>query len=331
MRCRLASNNSANEFGGGVYASSYSSFGESMVTMSGNTVNNNLVSTNGSGVYFSSSGVFHNNTVVGNAATPNADTAGGVSVDGTPQLTRNNIYGNLPYDFVLVSPDDVPGADNYWGAVSDLDILEGVYDWYDDSSRGKLLFVPYLDMLSSDAPFPPPTNVNADIEENSIILSWNAHPGFTDGWGYRVYYDTESPLPQYEGTGIVEGNSPIEFKNITTVTLSGIDPSKNYYFAVTTFNNLGQESWYSIIEAIFFKQEEYEPTLEPTFVPSSTPITETDTSLAMTDTSPLSETITPADDTGRGLPPICGAVPFAGIIGFVWVGRQARKRFKQES
>jgi len=162
-------------YGGGIYAS-----GSTVLT---NTITANTVSgdnARGAGAYVSSSYDFLYNTVVGNSG-PSDSTVGGLGIEGTPQVHYNNFYGNEPYDVVVLSSSDISGTNNYWGTVSSVDILAQVYDWYDDSSRGKFLYVPYLQEPSQDAPFPPPTGLSADFQDNSAVLSWNAHPSFTTG------------------------------------------------------------------------------------------------------------------------------------------------------
>jgi hypothetical protein len=215
-----------------------------------NTVTANSVSATGqgSGVYFYGSYDFLYNTIVGNTTISPTAIIGGVAIEGTPQFHYNNLYGNSNYDVVVLSSSDISGTHNYWGTVSSVDILEQVYDWYDDTSRGRLLYIPYLQNPSPDAPFPPPTGLTASFQDNSATLSWDAHPSFTTGWGYKVYYDTDSSLPPYEGTGLNEGDSPIDVGNQTTCTLTGLDPSKDYYFAVTAYDTEGHESWYSNVE-----------------------------------------------------------------------------------
>jgi parallel beta-helix repeat protein len=233
------SGNSADYDGGGIYARDS--------TVLSNTITANVVSgysAQGAGAYVYGSSDFLYNTIVGNSG-PSWSTVGGVEIEGTPQVHYNNFYGNEPYDIAVVSSDDISGTHNYWGTVSSVDILEQVYDWYDDSSRGKFLYVPYLQDPSPDAPFPPPIGLTADFQDSSVILSWDAHPSFTTGWGYKVYYDTDSSLPPYEGTGLNEGDSPIDVGDDTSYTLTGLDPSQDYYFAVTAYDNEGHESWYS--------------------------------------------------------------------------------------
>ena len=212
-----------------------------------NTITANSANSRGAGVYVAGSSDFLYNTVVGNTG-PAGSTIGGVAIEDTPQVHYNNLYGNEPYDVTVVSSDDISGTHNYWGIVSSVDILAQVYDWYDDSSRGKFLYVPYLQDPSPDAPFPPPIGLTTDFQDSSVTLSWDAHPSFTTGWGYKVYYDTDSSLPPYEGTGLNEGDSPIDVGNQTTYTLTDLDPSKDYYFAVTAYDNEGHESWYSNVE-----------------------------------------------------------------------------------
>ena len=216
-------------------------------TVLSNTVSANSVSMQGAGVHVRDGSFdFLYNTVVGNSG-PAGSTVGGLEIvyNSTPQVHYNNFYGNEPYDVTVVSSDDISGTNNYWGTVSSVDILAQVYDWYDDSSLDKFLYVPYLQDPSPDAPFPPPIGLTADFQDSSVILSWDAHPSFTTGWGYKIYYDTDSSLPPYEGTGLNEGDSPIDVGDDTSYTLTGLDPSQDYYFAVTAYDNEGHESWYS--------------------------------------------------------------------------------------
>jgi len=225
--------------GGGIYASGG--------TVSGNTVTaNNASGPRGAGAYVNSSD-FLSNTVVGNSG-PSGSTVGGLGIDGTPQVHYNNFYGNEPYDVTVVSSRDISGTNNYWGTVSSVDILAQVYDWYDDSYRGRFLYIPYLQDPSPDAPFPPPTGLTAEFQDSSAIMSWDAHPSFTTGYGYKVYYDSDSSLPPYGGTGLNEGDSPIDVGNQTSYTLTGLDPSKDYYLTITAYDNEGRESWYSNVE-----------------------------------------------------------------------------------
>jgi len=139
--------------------------------------------------------------VVGNSG-PLAQTVGGLAITyGTPQVHYNNFYGNEPYDVTVVPSNDISGTHNYWGTVATVDILAHVYDWYDDTGRGRLLYIPYLQDPDPNAPVPPPTNLQAGFTDGSASLSWDAIPSTTTGYGYKVYYDSDASGPPYDGTG----------------------------------------------------------------------------------------------------------------------------------
>ena len=159
-------------------------------------------------------------------------------------MHHNNFFGNEPYDVTVVSSNDISGTNNYWGTVTSVDILEQVYDWYDDSSRGRFLYIPYLQDPDPNAPVPPPQNLQANFIDDSASLSWDPIPSTTTGYGYKVYYDNDASGPPYNGTGLNEGDSPIDVGNTTNYTLSGLG-SGTYYIAVTAYDTLGRESWYS--------------------------------------------------------------------------------------
>ena len=79
-------------------------------------------------------------------------------------------------------------------------------------------------------------------EEGSVTatLSWDAPTTNTDGTeltdltGYKVYYGTSSGV--YDNV--------IDVADVTTYTLTDIAPA-TYYFAVTAYDELGNESDYS--------------------------------------------------------------------------------------
>ena len=188
------SGNSARYYGGGIQASNS--------PVISNTITANTVSAatgQGSGVLFGGSDDFLYNTVVGNTAISPTAMIGGVAINGTPQFHHNNLYGNSNYDVVVQSSQDISGTHNYWGTVATVDILAHVYDWYDDSTRGRLLDIPYSQDPDPNAPVPPPQNLRAAFEGGSASLSWDAIPSTTTGYGYKVYYDTDASGPPYRG------------------------------------------------------------------------------------------------------------------------------------
>jgi hypothetical protein len=82
----------------------------------------------------------------------------------------------------------------------------------------------------------------------TVMLEWDSS---ADASGYKVYYQADSPTQPFTGTGAAEGTSPIVIQNQSTgkisATISGLDPSHAYYFAVTAYNASVGESTYSNI------------------------------------------------------------------------------------
>lgn len=62
--------------------------------------------------------------------------------------------------------------------------------------------------------------------------------------GYKVYYKTDTNSPSYNGTGLNEGNSPIDIGNRTSYTVTGLQKNTLYHFAVTAYRG-NEESGYS--------------------------------------------------------------------------------------
>jgi ribosomal protein L21E len=83
----------------------------------------------------------------------------------------------------------------------------------------------------------------------SVVLQWdpNSEPAPA---GYKVYYKAETSSLPFDGTGAVEGASPIDVHDQATATISGLDLTRSYYFAVTAYDISGVESAYSNIVAI---------------------------------------------------------------------------------
>jgi hypothetical protein len=77
-----------------------------------------------------------------------------------------------------------------------------------------------------------------------ITLQWDANTE-ADLAGYMVYYKTGTSGPSYNGTGAVEGNSPIDVGDTTEITLHGLNEDVAYFFAVTAYNTDQMESGYS--------------------------------------------------------------------------------------
>ena len=87
-------------------------------------------------------------------------------------------------------------------------------------------------------------NLRGTFSGSSATLTWDPIPSTTTGYGYKIYYDSDYSGPPYDGTGLTQGNSPVDAGNTTSFTLTGFAGAK-YYFAVTAYDNRGHESWYS--------------------------------------------------------------------------------------
>jgi hypothetical protein len=93
----------------------------------------------------------------------------------------------------------------------------------------------------------------------TVALSWDANTE-SDLAGYKVHYNVDSSSLPFDGAGAVEGGSPVDVHNLTTATISGLDPSRTYYFAVTAYNTTGIESAYSNIVTVL---ESVSPAIPP--------------------------------------------------------------------
>jgi len=73
----------------------------------------------------------------------------------------------------------------------------------------------------------------------TTTLSWDPVVADPTLAGYRIYYGIASKTYlQPVGQGLVVGN-------VTTYTLSGLDPATTYYFAVTAYDHSGNEGVFS--------------------------------------------------------------------------------------
>lgn len=227
--------NMASEIGGGI-------IGGGPVTH--NTIAFNTSGRQGAGAHYPVSS-FEYNTVVGNRVTSQEVGMGAVALPGATSLHFNNLHDNEPHDVVVLGGGDVSGENNYWGTTESVNILQQVYDWYDDTSRGRLLYIPYLQEPDPAAPVPPPLNISAEFSDDSLTVQWDPLPSTTTGYGYKVYYDTDEPFAPYDGKGLAQGDSPVDVGSSAMLSLTGLNDDI-YYVAVTAYDTLGRESWYSL-------------------------------------------------------------------------------------
>ncbi len=79
--------------------------------------------------------------------------------------------------------------------------------------------------------------------QNSVQFRWTPNQEQIDG--YKLYYKIDDTGgPEYNGTGINEGDSPINVGNVTQFKLTGLQENKRYYFTITAYRG-DDESAYS--------------------------------------------------------------------------------------
>jgi len=84
--------------------------------------------------------------------------------------------------------------------------------------------------------------VVSQASAKDINLAWDPNPE-SDIAGYKVYYGASSG--SHNGTGAIEGASPIDVGNTTTAYLTGLDDTKVQFIAVSAYNFNGLESIHS--------------------------------------------------------------------------------------
>lgn len=269
------SENGANS-GGGIYAVDSTVRGNSLsqntaqsdgggLFLNGGTAEQNTATENnvpsfgqGSGAYLTGTVSFNSNHIVTN--TVSGSSAGGLAINGQPSsLQLNNLFGNEPYDAVVLAAVDIEGTLNYWGPSACTAIPAQIYDGDDVPTRGELIYAPSLYSPVALAQMQTPAGLTLAEGESSVTLSWTAVPDLpaigcrppgltTPELGYHLYYDNDSACV-FDGDGLPLGDSPIDIGAITTLTVTGLGPG-SYYFSVTAYDYLGRESPFSNIVAV---------------------------------------------------------------------------------
>ncbi len=129
-----------------------------------------------------------------------------------------------------------------WVSVStntDIQGLRGMYfqvaaELFPDGGGLHSPQITQIDLLFDEIASPlPPFVVNAVPGNGEVTLNWSYSVDDTAG-GYYVYYG-ERP-GEYLGREAVQGESPINVGNTTTITLTGLKNGKIYYFAVASYS-----------------------------------------------------------------------------------------------
>jgi len=190
----------------------------------------------------------HNNTICGQTVVQSySPSVLSLIYTSSPNFINNNVFHNEGYVYVnnyLQTEPDFYLQNNWWGTSNDSIIqTDLIYDWFDNSSLGIVIYQPFLTEADTIAPISPPYNLTkSDLGGGSVLLTWDPNPE-SDLAGYKVYWG--SP------TGYSFANS-IDVGNVTSYILSGVNYSDT--IAVTAYDNLttgiddqfnGNESWFA--------------------------------------------------------------------------------------
>jgi hypothetical protein len=91
------------------------------------------------------------------------------------------------------------------------------------------------------------------FNNSSVKLIYNSL-GAND---YYIYYDTD-PNPPYNGTGLIQGNSPIHVGNQTQFELDGLQNCTPYYFAIKAGNSDGLSVFSDEVSITVFEPSNYQ-------------------------------------------------------------------------
>lgn len=83
----------------------------------------------------------------------------------------------------------------------------------------------------------PPHSVRATAGNGCVTLNWSYSVDDTAG-GYYIYYGNRPG--EYLGRFAVEGDSPIQVGNVTTLTITGLENGRIYYFAVAACSSFDE-------------------------------------------------------------------------------------------
>jgi len=112
-----------------------------------------------------------------------------------------------------------------------------------------IIFCAFISIISALSLFFPPSIYAAYTTDVTLAWSSNSEPDLS---GYFIYYKTGSSGAPYNGTGAVEGNSPIQvpIANLDNpaypeYTIHGLSDTETTYFVLTAYDTEGNESGYS--------------------------------------------------------------------------------------
>jgi parallel beta-helix repeat protein len=249
----ISDNTVSGNAGTGVYTNGGST------TIKGNTITGN----SGDGVWCGASP-----TIVFNTITTNS--GNGVYIDnGAPIINVNNIYSQYnsttgKYDVYNNSADQVVASNVWWGTTSSATIKTHVYDYYDNSAKGKVLSLNYLsgtwatadsdadgtlDYLDTDDDNDGYTDVNETMEQyNKNPFSSASYPSVVDTSGTSLLAAGENAIgwtALNNDTTWTTAMNPVvltqDFRVPGGITLT-IDPGVEVHMSTTDGGSSGSDS-----------------------------------------------------------------------------------------
>ncbi len=113
-------------------------------TIEGNTFANNTIGINGGGI-------IRNNTLGNNQV-------GLMDLNLNNNITQNNFFGNIKYNFQHTLTTSIDAPYNWWGTTDATVINQTIYDYKNSTTLGTVNFSPYLNESNPQAP--PIQNIN---------------------------------------------------------------------------------------------------------------------------------------------------------------------------
>ncbi|MBL7067530.1 MAG: T9SS type A sorting domain-containing protein [Candidatus Marinimicrobia bacterium] len=229
----IISGNSADK-GGGICCEFYS---YTLLTLIGVTISDNSAHYGGGiyGGFCSQSQILTDITFINNSST-NGD---GVYIhSGNPIIDYCN-FVNQNHSIYNNNSANIEATNNWFGNSSGpyhpIQNISGK----GDSVNVSVNIYPWLTSPSTSAPPIPIQNLQVVDKGNDFVkLSWNSSK-MSDLNQYRIYYDTDT-TDFYEYTDSINVD-----KSDTSVTITGLQLGKTYYFSGITIDNDGNKSWYS--------------------------------------------------------------------------------------
>ena len=152
---------------------------------------NNVFAYNDLGIRFD---LREGDSIVGNDVFKNKRGAELAKMQGSVHFDDNRICLNTLYDFEMLTDKDASLPGFCWCTTDSATIAGKIFDYYDDTTRGRLSFMPVQSRNASYLPPDPDTNcvvfkpVGIGEVKTTKIASLKAYPNPADG---LVYFEAE--------------------------------------------------------------------------------------------------------------------------------------------